>query len=52
MAMTFGFFVLYGLLAHAFSNAVVESPRVQAWLRRGVAGAFAGVGARLAFSET
>ncbi len=52
MAMTFAVFVLYGLLAHAFRNAVIESPRVQAWLRRGFAGAFAGLGARLAFSET
>jgi len=51
MAMTFGVFVVYGLLAHAFRRAVVESPRVQAWLRRGFAGAFAGLGAQLAVSE-
>jgi threonine/homoserine/homoserine lactone efflux protein len=51
MAMTFGVFVVYGLLAHAFRKAVVESPRVQAWLRRGFAGAFAGLGAQLALSE-
>ena len=51
MAMTFAVFVVYGLLAHAFRRAVVESPRVQAWLRRGFAGAFAGLGAQLALSE-
>jgi len=51
MAMTFGVFTIYGLLAHAFRRAVVESPRVQAWLRRGFAGAFAGLGAQLAVSE-
>lgn len=51
MAMTFGVFVIYGLLAHAFRRAVIESPRVQAWLRRGFAGAFAGLGMQLAQSE-
>jgi len=51
MAMTFGVFVIYGLLAHAFRRAVIESPRVQVWLRRSFAGAFAGLGAQLALSE-
>jgi threonine/homoserine/homoserine lactone efflux protein len=51
MAMTFGVFVLYGLLAHAFRKAVVESPRVQAWLRRSFAAAFAGLSAELALSD-
>jgi threonine/homoserine/homoserine lactone efflux protein len=51
MTMTFGVFVVYGLLAHAFRKAVIESPRVQAWLRRGFAGAFAGLGTQLAVSE-
>ncbi|MEP6998314.1 MAG: LysE family translocator [Betaproteobacteria bacterium] len=51
MAMTFAVFVLYGLLAHAFSRAVIESPRVQSWLRRGFAATFASLGAKLAFSE-
>lgn len=51
MAMTFGVFVIYGLLAHAFRKAVIESPRVQAWLRRSFAAAFAGLGAQLALSE-
>jgi len=51
MAMTFGVFVVYGLLAHAFRKAVVESPRVQAWLRRGFAAAFAALSGQLALSE-
>lgn len=51
MAMTFAIFVVYGVLAHAFRSAVIESPRVQSWLRRGFAAAFAGLGAHLALSE-
>ena len=51
MAMTFVVFVIYGLLANAFRKAVIESPRVQAWLRRSFAAAFAGLAVNLAFSE-
>jgi threonine/homoserine/homoserine lactone efflux protein len=51
MAMTFAVFVVYGLLAHTFRKAVVEAPRVQSWLRRGFAVAFAALGAQLALSE-
>jgi threonine/homoserine/homoserine lactone efflux protein len=51
MAMTFAVFVVYGLLAHTFRKAVIESPRVQSWLRRGFAVTFAGLGAQLALSE-
>jgi threonine/homoserine/homoserine lactone efflux protein len=51
MAMTFAVFVIYGLLANAFRKAVIESPRVQAWLRRSFAAAFAGLAVELAFSE-
>ena len=51
MAMTFFVFVAYGLLAHAFRTAVIESPRVQAWLRRSFAAAFAALGANLALSD-
>lgn len=51
MAMTFLVFVAYGVLAHAFRKAVIESPRVQAWLRRSFAAAFAALGANLALSE-
>lgn len=51
MAMTFLVFVVYGAMADAFRKSVLDSPRVQAWLRRGFAAAFAGLGAQLAFSE-
>ncbi|HEY3178639.1 MAG TPA: LysE family translocator [Casimicrobiaceae bacterium] len=51
MAMTFTVFVVYGLLAHAFRRTVVESPRVQSWLRRGFAATFAGLGVQLALTE-
>jgi threonine/homoserine/homoserine lactone efflux protein len=42
----FAIFIVYGFLA-----AVIESPRMQTWLRRGFAGAFAGLGAQLALSD-
>ena len=51
MAMTFVVFVAYGILAYAFRQAVIESPRVQSWLRRGFAAIFAGLGAHLALAE-
>jgi len=51
MAMTFIVFVVYGFLAHGFRNAVIESPRVQTWLRRGFAATFASLGANLALTE-
>jgi len=51
MLMTLAVFVVYGLLAHAFRRAVIESARVQNWLRRGFAAAFAGLGAQLALQE-
>jgi threonine/homoserine/homoserine lactone efflux protein len=51
MAMTFAVFVVYGLVAHAFRALVIGSDRVQRWLRRGFALAFAALGARLAVSE-
>jgi threonine/homoserine/homoserine lactone efflux protein len=51
MAMTFVVFVAYGMLAHGFRHAVVESPRVQSWLRRSFAATFAGLGANLALTD-
>ncbi|QDH64528.1 LysE family translocator [Pseudomonas azotoformans] len=51
MAMTFAVFVIYGLLANEFRRAVIESPRVQNWLRRSFAAAFAGLGLNLAFAQ-
>ena len=49
--MTFVVFVVYGFIAHAFRKLVIESARVQRWLRYSFAAAFAGLGARLALSE-
>ncbi|MFN3988574.1 MAG: LysE family translocator [Rhodocyclaceae bacterium] len=51
MAMTFVVFVLYGLLADLFRSAVIDSPRVQSWLRRSFSGLFAALGVNLALSE-
>ncbi len=51
MAMTFIIFLIYGFLAHAFRRSVIESPRVQTWLRRSFAAAFAGLGVNLALTE-
>ncbi|MCF1488040.1 LysE family translocator [Pseudomonas sp. AA27] len=51
MAMTFVVFVIYGLLAHLFRRAVIDSPQVQAWLRRSFAASFAGLGINLAFAQ-
>lgn len=51
MAMTFAVFVIYGLLANGFRRAVIDSPRVQNWLRRSFAAAFAGLGLNLAFAQ-
>lgn len=51
MLMTFAVFVVYGLLANGFRTLVIESPRVQAWLRRSFAAAFAGLAINLALSE-
>ena len=51
MAMTFVVFVIYGFIAHGFRRLVVDSARVQNWLRFGFAAAFAGLGAKLALTE-
>ncbi|PLX78259.1 MAG: lysine transporter LysE [Desulfuromonas sp.] len=51
MGMTLGIFIVYGLLAHAFRKAVIDSPTAQGYLRRGIAAAFAGLGVRLALAK-
>ena len=51
MVMTFAVFVVYGLLAHTFRKFVIESARVQRWLRYSFAAAFAGLGAKLATTD-
>jgi threonine/homoserine/homoserine lactone efflux protein len=49
--MTFGVFALYGLFAASIRNHVITRPRVLTWMRRTFAGAFAALGAKLAFAE-
>jgi threonine/homoserine/homoserine lactone efflux protein len=51
MLMTFVVFVVYGFVAHGFRKLVIESARVQRWLRYGFAAAFAGLGAKLAVTD-
>ena len=51
MLMTFVVFVAYGFFAHGFRRVVVDSDRVQTWLRFGFPAAFVGLGAKLALSE-
>lgn len=51
MAMTFVVFALYGIMAAAMRNHVIQRPRVLAWLRRSFAAAFVALGAKLAFAE-
>lgn len=51
MLMTFVVFLLYGVLANAFCQFVLQSVRVQTILRRSFAAAFAGLGINLAFAE-
>ena len=51
MAMTLAVFVFYGLFAASVRDRIVTRPGVMTWLRRGFAGGFAALGARLALSE-
>ena len=51
MLMTFVVFVGYGLFAAAVRDHVISRPRVVTWMRRCFAGAFAALGARLAFAD-
>ena len=51
MLMTFAVFVCYGLFAASVRDRAVSRPRVLAWMRRAFAGAFAALGAKLAFAD-
>jgi threonine/homoserine/homoserine lactone efflux protein len=51
MAMTFVVFAIYGLFAASIREHVISRPRVLTWMRRSFAGAFAALGAKLAFAE-
>ncbi|MFF9805814.1 LysE family translocator [Streptomyces coeruleorubidus] len=48
MLATFAVFAGYGVLAASVRSHVVGRPRVMAWLRRGFAGSFVALGAKLA----
>jgi threonine/homoserine/homoserine lactone efflux protein len=51
MLLTFVVFVGYGLFAAAVREHVISRPRVLTWMRRTFAGAFALLGAKLAFAD-
>jgi threonine/homoserine/homoserine lactone efflux protein len=51
MGLTFVVFVGYGLFAAGVRNHVISRPRVLTWMRRTFAGAFAALGAKLAFAD-
>jgi threonine/homoserine/homoserine lactone efflux protein len=51
MLMTFAVFVGYGLFAASIRDHVISRPKVLTWMRRTFAGAFALLGAKLAFAE-
>ena len=51
MLLTFVVFVGYGLFAASIRNHVISRPKVLVWMRRTFAGAFALLGAKLAFAD-
>jgi threonine/homoserine/homoserine lactone efflux protein len=51
MLMTFVVFVGYGLFAASIRDHVISRPQVLTWMRRSFAGAFAVLGAKLAFAD-
>ena len=51
MLMTFVVFVGYGLFAASIRDHVISRPRVLTWMRRIFAGAFAALGAKIAFAD-
>ena len=51
MLMTLAVFIAYGLFAASIREHVVSNPRVLTWMRRGFAGAFVALGAKLALAD-
>ncbi len=51
MALTFAVFVLFGVFAASVRSHIISRPRVLRWMRRLFAGAFAALGAKLAFAD-
>lgn len=52
MAMTLVVFMGYGFFAATIRQHIITRPTVLTWMRRAFAGAFAGLGLKLAFSDT
>jgi threonine/homoserine/homoserine lactone efflux protein len=51
MLLTFVVFVGYGMFAASIRSHVISRPRVLTWMRRAFAGAFVGLGAKLALAD-
>ncbi|MCG7982680.1 MAG: LysE family translocator [Candidatus Thiodiazotropha lotti] len=51
MIMTLGVFITYGVLASSFSQFVLRSEKVSVAIQKMIAGSFAALGLKLAFSE-
>jgi len=51
MLMTFVVFAIYGLFSASVRDHVISRPRIMSWMRRTFAGAFALLGAKLAFTD-
>ena len=51
MLMTFAVFVAYGVSAASVRRHITSRPGVLAWMRRAIAAAFVGLGAKLAATE-
>ena len=51
MLVTFVIFAGYGVFAASVRKHVISRPRVLTWMRRSFAGAFVGLGAKLALTE-
>jgi threonine/homoserine/homoserine lactone efflux protein len=51
MLLTFFVFVAYGVFAASVRNHILSRPMLLMWMRRAFAGAFAGLGIKLALSE-
>jgi threonine/homoserine/homoserine lactone efflux protein len=51
MLVTFVIFAIYGVFAAAVRQHIVSRPRVLTWMRRAFAGAFVGLGVKLALTD-
>jgi len=51
MGMTFVVFAVYGLVAHAFRRQVIDSPKVQDWMRRTFGVGYVALALDMAFAK-